>query len=176
MQRTDGSPPVRLGQGRPRSISRNGREALVFDCQQSGRLWLLPIGSGTSRSMDFPGLDFAAGGYWAAFLPDMKRAGIAGRRSEGLFGLLVDLETGKTRPVTPPLKCCNAQLSPDGRFLAAEPLGGGWTSYPLEDGLPASLPGVKDGETVIGWTPGGLLVSPDAERRWGFPRADSTVH
>jgi eukaryotic-like serine/threonine-protein kinase len=158
LQRTDGSPPIRLGEGGAMALSPNGESALVVDSNQPGRIWLLPTSSGTRRSIDFPGLDLV--GFPSHFLADGKRVVFLAREGEGLRAYVADLESGKARVVTPLLECCGLEVSPDGRFLAATPRDGGVTAYPVDEGSPRPFKGLGPDDFPVGWSNRGLLVSP----------------
>lgn len=169
LQRTDGSPPVRLGPGGALDLSRDGKWALVLDkTGHPGRVWLLPTGSGTSRSIDFADLSFTSEGEFGFFLPDGKGAVVSVQRPEGVRGYVIDLESGKNRPMTPPLRCCDSAISPDRRFLAAASLAGSVAKYPTQEGSTSTFRGVQPDDVIVGWIDRGLLVVPDARRREGF--------
>jgi serine/threonine protein kinase len=160
LQRTDGSPAVRLGSGQPLGLSPDGKWALVIDLDKSGRLWLLPTGAGARRSIDFDGLEFVP--WWAHFSPDGRRAALAVRRPDGVQGYVLDLETAQARAITPPLRAWGP-TSPDWRYLAAVPVDGEPTGYPIDRGAPRALAGIRPDDRLLGWTRGGLLAMPDAQ-------------
>src|SRR4029453_12920635 len=69
-RKLDGSPPVRLGDGNPHSISADGRWALAISANSSQRgLLLLPTGAGEARPIPAGGLAVQA----ACWLPNGKR-------------------------------------------------------------------------------------------------------
>ena len=160
LQRTDGSPSVRLGEGLAMALSPDGNWALARDLDQSSRIWLLPTSSGTRRSINFPGLDLVTGQFFA----DGKRVAFLVREVHGLRAYVADLESGKGRVVTPPLECCALEVSPDGRFLAAVASDGGTAAYPVDEGSPRPFKGLGPDDFPVGWSKRGLLVSPLGSR------------
>ena len=67
---TDGSPAVRLGDGRASALSPDARWAICFSARlPSPYLELLPTGAGESRRLPGNGLGY----YGARWLPDGKR-------------------------------------------------------------------------------------------------------
>jgi hypothetical protein len=52
IRRTDGSPPIRLGDGNPLALSRDGKWVLSRTTQQPSRLVLLPTGPGIAKVLD----------------------------------------------------------------------------------------------------------------------------
>ena len=52
IRRTDGSPPIRLGDGSPLALSRDGQWVLARTTQRPSRLMLMPTGAGTAKLLD----------------------------------------------------------------------------------------------------------------------------
>jgi serine/threonine protein kinase len=158
LRKTDGSEPVKLGSGKGLGISPDGRWVLAVRDDQPHRIWVLPTSAGTSRSLDIGELSFARSG---SVLPDGKQAVIAARKDGILRAYLVDLEAGRARAVTPPLKdwrIARLAVSPDGRFLAAVPLDGVITTYSIEDGSATRFPELGLDCEPVGWGKSGLMV------------------
>jgi len=160
LQRTDGAPAVRLGPGQPLGLSPDGKWALVVDLDRVGRLWLLPTGAGARRSIDFEGLEFLP--WLAHFSPDGRRAALAVQRPDGVRGYVLDLEAAQARTITPPLRAWGP-TSPDWRYLAAVPIDGEPTGYPIDQGIPRALAGIRPDDRLLGWTHGGLLAMADVQ-------------
>jgi hypothetical protein len=162
IRKAPGSVPVRLGRGVSLALSPDGEWAASFQSDLPSRLWLLPTGPGESRVFDFPGLNFEWGP--GQFTPDGKRVVLFARDSDGLRGHLIDLATGGEHAITGSLDCCLA-MSPDGKFVAALPLEGVVTSYPLGGGPPEAFPELGR-QWPVGWGRNGLIVR---EPRLDFP-------
>ena len=76
LRSTDGSPAMRLGEGKPRALSPDGRWALV----QRQDLQLVPTGVGEARALPVSGLEIG----WATWVPDGKRVLLFGRERTGV--------------------------------------------------------------------------------------------
>jgi hypothetical protein len=95
IRRTDGSLPIRLGDGNPLALSRDGKWALARTTQRPSRLVLLPTGPGSAKVLDTGALEPNGG----TFGPD----------GSVIFGSLVaqgriqfhrlDVQTGAIRPM-----------------------------------------------------------------------------
>jgi WD40 repeat protein len=158
LRRTDGSPPVRLGEGRGVALSSDKKWIIAVRPGQWSRLWLVPTGAGPTRSVDFPGIEFAP--IAGQFLRDGKRAVLLARKDSAIVALVVDLETRQYRVVTPPLSNNSFFLavSPDERFVAAVPSNGVVTAYSVDGGPPKAFPDLGQNYTVVGWAKDGLLL------------------
>src|SRR5262249_1838283 len=94
----DGSPPVRLGDGRAMGLSPAGQRALSIPLHAPSRLVLLPTGAGEPRVIQNEGFDYER----AAFLPDGRHAIVAASergRPSRLYEQ--DLAGGRPRPIAP---------------------------------------------------------------------------
>ncbi len=114
-RRLDGSPPVRLGEGNPMSISPDGRWALAVSVSAATpRLQTLPTGTGQSRTVATSGLSVES----ATWFPDGKRILLtAGEREHGVRLYVLESPEAQPRALSPlgyraPLRC----ISPDGRL------------------------------------------------------------
>lgn len=118
LRKTDGSPPVRLGEGFPLALSPDGKWALAHRTTPNPNLVLLPTGAGQERLLS-PG-PVVVGGWrgWARFHPDGKRVFFAGSEpGHPVRAWEQSLETGSPKPATPEGTLPRA-LSPDGALLA----------------------------------------------------------
>ncbi len=156
LKRADGSPSVRLGEGEPAALSRDGRWVLATPA--SGRLdhlLLLPTGAGEARELRHPDLPTLFNG---AFCPDGKRlvvtAGPELRRAR-LYAW--DFESGAPRPISSEADWGPFVLvSPDGRWVAAKSLtSGGIMLVGVEGGQERPLPGREEGDGPRRWSPDG---------------------
>ncbi len=161
---TDGSPAVRLGEGRAFGLSPDGRWALTAPLEAEGaRLVLLPTGAGQPRDVDAQGLERC---QWAGWFPDGKRLLLLGNepgRPLRMFAL--DLQGGRPEPITPEGVGTSLEtVSPDGRSLVAFRLGSGEALLvPLGGGEPRPVPGLARGEIALRWSSDGrsLYVAVD---------------
>jgi Tol biopolymer transport system component len=157
---TDGSPAVRLGDGRSPSLSPDGKWALALNSNARRNLIELPTGAGESRPISTGDINV----HQAYFLPDTRHilelGSVAG--GHGLRLWLQSIEGGAPRPVTPEgvsiaYRSC---ISPDGKQVAAQDPEGKITIYPLAAGSPLLVRNAQPGDVPVQWTPDGksLLV------------------
>ena len=155
VRKTDGSPPVRLGEGYALALSPDKRSALATPTSFS-QLVLLPTGAGQARRLERAPIET----YQAArFLPDGKRILFAGSEKGRRARLYVqDLAGGAPRPVTAEGAGGGFHglvVSPDGRFATGPAPGSGFARYPLEGGSPLPIEGLAEGEFPVQWSADG---------------------
>ena len=150
---TDGSPAVRLGDGRSPTLSPDGKWALALNASARRSLVELPTGAGESRTNLDRGRSRSPG-LFPAGCPTYSGTGQhAG--GHGLRLWLQGIEEGAPRPVTPEgvsiaYRSC---ISPDGKRVAAEDPEGKITIYPLAAGSPTIVPNTQPGDVPVQWTP-----------------------
>ena len=152
---TDGSPPLRLGPGRPLDLSSDAKWVLSAS-DDDNALSVLPVGVGAPKTVPVSGLEVAR----ARWLHDGTRVLLLARRSEhkslGLY--LTRVEGGAPSLISKaPLKFGRFELSPDDRLVAVGDVDDTLTLYPLDGGSPVPLPGVGKGAEPITWAAGGQL-------------------
>jgi Tol biopolymer transport system component len=150
MRDTDGSPPVRIGEGNAMAISPDAKWA-VTKLPQGGQLNLVPTGAGEARQLTHDAVSYSG----VRFLPDGKRllaSGIeAGHASRDY---LIDLSTGDSKPVTPE-GVSGTDLSPDGRRTTVLEPDGKWGIWPLDGSGLQLIPGLDAKYSTTGWSPDG---------------------
>jgi Tol biopolymer transport system component len=183
LRKTDGSPAVRVGDGRGLSLSRDGKWVLAEDPTAQDHLTLIPTGPGASRSLTLSG--FQEIGH-ASFLPDAKSFVFSARERKKRWRIyLFDITSGRYRPVGQegvnlPFSA-TGPVSPDGRWFlgtngVAKP-----SRYPVEGGEPRPVAGLTLEDRVIRWAADGRslyifqignsrlvnisLLDPDSGRR-----------
>lgn len=156
LRKTDGSPPVHLGEGLALALSPDGKWAMATRDDQPSRLWLYPSGAGASRSFDFPGLSYIRSGR---FFPDMQHAAFLARDNDAIRAYVLDLARGTAEAVTPPLECCSLAVSPDGLALLAMPAEGVLTAYPVKGGPAKPFPQLGRRYEPVHWGSSGILMS-----------------
>jgi DNA-binding winged helix-turn-helix (wHTH) protein len=148
VRRTDGSPPVRIGPGRPMGLSADGKWVLTIPLKDPSHIDLLPTGPGEARTVKDEGIaEYETAGWHpdgrSFFFTGREKA--SGQRRTFLRGL----EEAKPRPVTAPgVGLGKYVLTPDGRSL----VGGceaGLCLYPLEGGEPQPLPNIEKGSSPV---------------------------
>jgi len=157
LRNTDGSAPIRLGQGYAAAISPDGHWALSLSLQseQLQPLTFLPTGPGEPKTVDAGGLT-ATRVRWFA---DGKRLLIAGLEpAHGLRLYVRSVEGGKPRAISEEGVLTNGlAISRDGKFAAAGDPHGQTTLYPVDGGDPVPLPEVELDEVPFGFSDDGAL-------------------
>jgi eukaryotic-like serine/threonine-protein kinase len=160
MRRTDGSPPVRLGEGDSRGISPDGKHALAY-LYTSKRIVIYPTGAGDTRTVATPSLQEAEPFGW---FPDGKRIVVCGREAGKAFRCYgQDLNGGKAIALTPEGFTTNTpSFSPDGGSLIAYGVDEKPQIVTMSDGALHPVAGSEAGDVVAAWTPDGraVLASP----------------
>ena len=133
LRRTDGSPAIRIGEGRAKKLSSDGKWILAVQDKPSRHLALLPTGPGEPRVI--PATEIARN-FGHALLPSGKGVVFAGEEpGKPRRTYLVDIESGARRAITEEgLTGTQATVSPDGRWLAIDDSVGGIRLVPLEPG------------------------------------------
>ena len=180
VRRTDGSPAVRLGEGRALALSDDGRWVLATKLGGAPRWLLLPTGPGSPRELDPPAADQIAQAGW---LPDGRRIVFSTRRGPTVQTFVQDVETGAVRAVTPEgVDLVAHSITPDGRFVLGFATGaavgarpGTTQLYAVDGGEPQPAPWLA-GATFMGWSADGsaAFVSPGSatEPRLEIQRVD----
>ena len=152
VRKTDGSPPVLLGEARGFSLSRDGRWALTTNADAS-QLALLPTGAGSPQALPKSGFVY----QWAAFTPDGKRILFTASESGRAARVYVqDLAGGNPRAITPEgYTTLQRTISPDGRLVAATGPDRKIHLCPTGGGEPRPLPGARADELPFGWSADG---------------------
>jgi WD40 repeat protein len=148
---TDGSDAIRLGEGRPLALSRDGQWALAVQDDASTQLVLLPTRTGDVRAL--PRGPIAEYLDWAAWSPDNRRIYLAGRDATDVRRTYVQaVDGGDPRPITRE-GFVGLLLSPDGQTLATVDRYGEYYLYPVDGKSdPRPLPGYVDGDVLLQWS------------------------
>ena len=157
MRGMDGTPAVRLGSGAFPSLSPDGKWVAAINLASPAQIELLPTGAGQPRVVTNDSLEHTRARWLPSGQGLLFNAYEANHPPRTYW---LDLESGKTRPVTPE-GTVGLVVSPDSKFvLARDPERKRWL-YPLEGGdrqpFTATL---APGEDVIDWEKEGnsLLV------------------
>jgi len=113
---TDGSPAIRLGEGRGLDLSADGRWALTMPLDGPARLVVLSIGAGQPVTLEAPGFARLRA---ASFLPDSQRVLVHGDDPNGApRSALLSIQGGEARVLTDPVVDLMTRLvTPDGRWV-----------------------------------------------------------
>jgi Tol biopolymer transport system component len=150
---TDGSPPVKIGEGRAEAISPDKRWVITQSTQDTG-LRIVPTGAGVARELTHGDIRFIS----VRYLPDGKQLLATGIESgHGARDYLIDVSTGNAKPITPE-GVTGTQLSPDGRGVIVIGPDGRWGIWSLGGGDMRIIPGLDPKFAINGWAPDGNSV------------------
>ncbi len=151
IRRTDGSPPIRLGDGSVGSLSPDGQWAVSIFSGNPQHITLLPVGPGQPQEIRVPRLAHLQNST-AHFSADGKGVVVVGNETgQPARTYIVDIARGKTRPVTP--EGVYATLpSPDGKYLSGANSSGVVTLYPLDGAEPKSIPQLPASFVAAAWS------------------------
>ncbi len=165
IRKTDGALPIRLGDGHPLDLSRDGRWVLAISVQRPARLVMLPTGAGVPRTLDTG--EFEPNG--GVFTPDGARVVFGSEAGQGQMAFhTIDLQSGIVRPFTVAeggagsafvrdrgvvfgdREMGTARLLPDGHIEAIAP-----------DGSRRLVPGppLPSDQNLVAWSADGAIYS-----------------
>jgi len=147
---TDGSPPVRIGDGVAGAISPDGKWVITKPLK-SGAFSLVPTGAGESRQLTRDNVSYSQVHY----LPDGKHLLASGiEPGHGVRDYFIDVGTGESKPVTPE-GVSGVVLSDDGRQVVVNGPDGKTGIWTLGGSTMRPIPNFDSTNVVSGWTPDG---------------------
>jgi Tol biopolymer transport system component len=151
---TDGSAPVRLGDGGGQALSPDGQWAAVIVGHEKRLLTLYPTGAGDKRVLPTGDLELQGG---SAFTPDGRRlVTTANEPGHGTRLYLIDLAGGQPKAISPEgYRSFSRAVSPDGTRIAVTGPDRKDYLYPLSGGEPTAIAGLEQDETIGGWAADG---------------------
>jgi eukaryotic-like serine/threonine-protein kinase len=150
---TDGSPPVRIGNGTGAAISPDDKWVITRPAKE-GALFVVPTGAGETRQLTHDNISYDS----VRYLPDGKQLLASGiEAGHGARDYLIDLNNGNAKPITPE-GIAGTELSPDARKAAVLGPDGKWGIWPLDGGAVRPIPQLDSKYAVTGWTPDGASV------------------
>jgi Tol biopolymer transport system component len=153
VRETDGSPPVRIGEGLGMAISPDAKWVITRPAK-GGPLSLVPTGAGETRQLTHDAVSYDAV-HW---LPDGTRLLASGiEAGHGARDYLIDVGNGNSKPVTPE-GVVGVHLSPDGSSTAVLGPDGKWGIWPLDGSGIRLIPGLDSKYGVTGWSSDGKSV------------------
>ncbi len=150
LRKTDGSPPIRLGDGIAVALSPDKKWAITAPPQPEGQYMLVPTGAGQSRQLTHDSLTHL-GGEW---FPDGKRFLFAGTEPKhGMRFYVQDVNSDAAKAITAEgVNPTQFSLSHNGEFVAGLGSDQKMYLYPTAGGEPRPVPSVEIGERPVGWT------------------------
>jgi Tol biopolymer transport system component len=159
LRAADGSPAVRLGEGRPLALSPDGTLVAVAQDAFPESLRLLPTGPGESRKLPRGTITAYVE---AAFFPGGNRILLLGTEEGTSRRCFVqDLSGGDPRPVSPAgtsVEFTGNPISPDGRSFAAKGPDGKIAIFSVEGKPPQPVRGLDPGSVPIRWSGDGRYL------------------
>lgn len=152
IRKTDGSPPVQIGQGFAMDISPDWNWALTVT--EQAQLVLLPVGIGKQKTLLSEGLEC----NWAAWFPDGKRVLFASAEKGHASRLYIqELSGGRPMAITDEGSAfmqlfMTNPISPDGKLIAGWDANRNLTIFSLEGGGPQRVPDTPVGHIGTGWS------------------------
>jgi eukaryotic-like serine/threonine-protein kinase len=157
---TDGSPPVRIGEGDAEAISPDGKWVITKPAK-GGELRLVPTGAGEARQLTHDNISYDI----VRFLPDGKQLLAGGiEAGHGAREYLIDVSSGNAKPITPE-GVSGTVLSPDGGSVAVTGPDGKAGIWPMDGRGMRAIPGLDSKYHVAGWSPDGASVYVLASQR-----------
>jgi len=163
---TDGSPPVRIGEGEGRAISPDDKWVITKPVR-GGPLSVVPTGAGEARQLTHDNVSYGG----VRYLPDGKHLLAAGiEAGHGARDYLIDVSNGNASPITPE-GIVGTQLAPDGLKVAVTGPDGKWGIWPLDGSGLRPIPGLDAKYYISDWSPDGASVyALSSQRREGVAR------
>jgi eukaryotic-like serine/threonine-protein kinase len=150
---TDGSPPVRIGEGTGEAISPDNKWVITKPAK-GGPLSVVPTGAGEARQLTHDGISYGT----VRYLPDGKQLVASGiEPGHGARDYLIDLSNGNAKPITPE-GTAGVRLSPDGRSVAVIGPDGKWGIWPLDGSGLRPVPGLDSKYYISDWSPDGTSL------------------
>jgi WD40 repeat protein len=150
---TDGSPPVRIGEGTGEAISPDNKWVITKPAK-GGPLSVVPTGAGEARQLTHDNTSYGN----VRYLPDGKQLVASGiETGHGVRDYLIDLSNGTAKPITPE-GTSGVRLSPDGRSVAVIGPDGKWGIWPLDGSGLRPVPGLDSKYYVSDWSPDGTSL------------------
>jgi Tol biopolymer transport system component len=147
---TDGSPPVRIGEGLGLALSPDAKWAITKP-PRGGPLSMVPTGAGEARQLTHDSVSYGA----AQWLPDGKNLLAVGiETGHGARDYLIDTNNGNSQPVTPE-GTAGINLSPDGKSTTVRGPDGKHAVWPLDGSGAKPIPGLDSSFYFAGWSPDG---------------------
>jgi eukaryotic-like serine/threonine-protein kinase len=178
LRRSDGSPPVRLGEGDGYSLSPDGNWVLSLTPDAVPRILIHPTGPGQTREVPNPARVIANAARW---LPGGRGIVVIGPTSTTASrGYVFDVAGGgPPQPITPEgveisILDVGIPLSPDGSRIVARGRDGRVTAYRIDGGASEPIPGLAADDVPIEWAEDGraLFVGRRSGPSWQIRRLD----
>jgi Tol biopolymer transport system component len=150
---TDGSPPIRLGEGSAHAISPDGKWVITQDIRGTA-LRIVPTGAGDARQLTHDSLSYGSVRYF----PDGKHlVGVGFESGRAGRDYIIDATTGESKPLTPE-GVRGTGLNADGGKIAVRGADGTWGIWIVKDSKFVPIPSLDPNYGIIGWTRDGRQI------------------
>jgi Tol biopolymer transport system component len=156
LRKTDGTPPIRLGEGKARSLSPDGRWVLALRVEPEDQLVLYPTSVGAERLL--PRGTVSAFGEGAWFIDDRRIVFVGGDAQHSLRAYVQDIEGGDPRPFVDGVGVFRGCHTPDGRFVVGRAADGSFGLYPVAGGEALPMRGLDSDVWPIRWSADGRFL------------------
>ena len=150
---TDGSPPVRIGEGIGLAISPDAKW-VITQPSKGGPLSLVPTGAGEARQLTHDQVSYQFV-HWLEGDKELLASGI--EPGHGIRDYVIDVSSGNSKAVTPE-GIAGSLPSPDGRSTVVLRADGKWGIWPLDGSGLKLIPGLDTAYRVRGWSENGNAV------------------
>jgi len=153
LRKTDGSPPIRVGDGKALALSPDGKWISGYASRENvARQFLLfPTGAGEEYAVKISKL--GQGGVVLGWLPGDRLYLVTGALSGKRWQCFAwDAAHDTLREVCPEgIPDADLYLSPDRQWVLSRGPQGGWFAYSVAGGQPREVKGLSPHDAVIGW-------------------------
>jgi hypothetical protein len=158
---SDGSPPVRIGEGVGLAISADAKWVITQPAQ-GGPLSMVPTGAGEARRLTHDKVSYQKV-RWLASGRELLASGV--ESGHGTRDYLIAVSNGDSKAITPE-GVVGVVPSADGGSTAVQGPDGKWEIWLLDGGGLRPIPGLDANYRVSGWSPDGafLFAVPTRQR------------
>ncbi len=172
--KTDGSPPVRIGEGNSHRMSVDGKW-VISELYSKNQVFILPTGAGQAKQLDFQGIE--RNGDNIFWFPDSKQIIFNGNEpGKPKRAFVQNLDSGNQHPVSPE-GILGGFVSPDGNTFVC--FDNKKPSICQVDGItpPRPLVGLGEKDNIRQWTADGrsLFISTYENSTLKVSRLDTTT-
>jgi DNA-binding winged helix-turn-helix (wHTH) protein/Tol biopolymer transport system component len=175
LRRTDGAPPMRLGEGMASTLSPDGKWVASMAVTGPPRVLLLPTAAGETRVLATPGISDYTGVGWT---PDARTIVFAGRGPSGALRLHAQDIDGRPAREVASLALRGSRRFPvdgGGGRVAVSVADGALAFVRLDDGGTEAVPGSLRGDRALAWSPDGEWLYVRRGRRDVLERLSVTT-
>jgi hypothetical protein len=148
LRKTDGSQPIRLGEGNPYRLSPDGKWAAAL-LDAPARVILYPTGSGEAIKLNAAPIERLTSVDW---FPDGRRLLVCGSEAARAPRCYTQDLAGGGAPKPLTAECRGATLAPDGRTLLLTLQDGSWRLSSIDGGPSRAAMGLRPGDRPIAWS------------------------